>query len=367
MEPGRRSRSVRIPRREWPRIQALTRRRHAQHDVVVRAWLIVRLSYGHGPTRVALLSGCSDRVVRKWRARWEACPCLESLLDAARSGRPARISLQTRCEIVSLACERPADNHVAFRDVWSYQAVADALRACSGERVSRSTVRRVLNAGGFRPHRVRYWLHSPDPDFRAKVARVCRLYRHPPAGAVVVSIDEKPMQALARRHPTHVGPRGTVRYEFEYRRRGTCSLLAAFDTRSGEVFGRVVPHRDAKALLSFMEALALRYKGRRIYVIWDNLNVHHDGPDERWTRFNCEHEGRFRFVHTPLHASWVNQVEIWFSILQRRLLRYGSFESVAALARDVLGFIRHWNRNEARPFRWSFAGRFVGPTPRSAA
>src|SRR5580658_3244101 len=107
----------------------------------------------------------------------------------------------------------PEDNRVVFRDVWSYQAVADALYACSGQRVSRSTVRRVLAAGGWRPHRVRYWLHSPDPDFRAKVARICRLYRHPPQDAVVVCIDEKPMQALARRHPIHVGRRGIVRHE----------------------------------------------------------------------------------------------------------------------------------------------------------
>jgi transposase len=184
---------------------------------------------------------------------------------------------------------------------------------------------------------------------------------------VVVCVDEKPMQALARRHPTHVGRRGVVRHEFEYRRRGTCSLLAAFDIRTGEVFGRVVRHRDARALLAFMHALAQRYQGRRVYVVWDNLNVHHDGRDARWTRFNREHGRRFRFVYTPLHASWVNQVEIWFSILQRRVLRYGSFESVSALAHDVLGFIRHWNRAEARPFRWTFAGRFVDTPARVAA
>jgi transposase len=356
---GPRPRRVRIPRREWPRIQALTRLRHAQHDVVVRAWAIVWLSHGHGPTRVAMLVGCSDRCVRKWRERWEACPCIESLLDAARSGRPPRVSLETRCEIVQLACERPPDSRVVFRDVWTYQAIADALYECSGECVSRSTVRRVLGAGGFRPHRVRYWLHSPDPDFRAKVERICRLYRRPPKDAVVVCVDEKPMQALARRHPIHADRRGVVRHEFEYRRRGTCSLLGAFDIRTGEVFGRVVRHRDARALLSFLDALARRYEGRRVYVIWDNLNLHHDGRDARWTRFNEEHGRRFRFVHTPLHASWVNQIEIWFSILQRRVLRYGSFDSVTALARDVLGFIRHWNRAEAHPFRWTFAGRFV--------
>jgi len=277
------------------------------------------------------------------------------------------VSLQTRCEIVSLACERSADNHMPFRDVWTYQTIADALYECSGERVSRTTVRRVLGAGGFRPHRVRYWLHSPDLEFRAKVERICDLYKRPPEDAVAVCVDEKPMQALARRHPSHVGHRGTVRYEDEYRRRGTCSLLAAFDVRTGKVLGRVVRHRDARALLAFMHALAQRYEGRQVYVIWDNLNLHYDGRDSRWTRFNREHGARFHFIHTPLHASWVNQVEVWFSILQRRVLRYGSFESVKALADDVLGFIRHWNRAEAHPFRWTFTGRFVDArAPRAA-
>jgi hypothetical protein len=112
-------------------------------------------------------------------------------------------------------------------------------------------------------------------------------------------------------------------------RRGTCSLLASFDIRTGQVFGRVVRHRDARTSLAFMHALAQRY-GRRAYVIWDNLNLHHDGRDARSTRFNQEHGHRFRFVHTPLHASWVNQVAIWFSILQRRVLRYGSFESATS-------------------------------------
>ena len=96
-------------------------------------------------------------------------------------------------------------------------------------------------------------------------------------------------------------------------------------------------------------------------------NIHGDGRDKRWTRFNQRHGGRFHFVHTPLHASWVNQVEIWFSILQRRVLRHGSFADQAALRTTVLGFIAHWNRAEAHPFRWTFTGRFDQPAARPLA
>lgn len=108
-----------------------------------------------------------------------------------------------------------------------------------------------------------------------------------------------------------------------------------------------------------MEAVARRVPGP-VVVIWDQLNVHTDGPSKRWTEFNARHGGRFTFVHTPKHASWLNQVECWFSILERRLLRHGSFPDVDAVNARVEGFIGHWNEHEAHPFNWTFRGSF-GP------
>jgi transposase len=210
-------------------------------------------------------------------------------------------------------------------------------------------------------------LHSPDPDFAKKVRRICRLYLAPPRDAVVVCVDEKPMQALRRRNPDRRCGDGSIRHEFEYVRRGVCHLLGAFDVRTGRVLGRVVKKRSAEALYNFLDAVARAYPDRRVLVIWDNLNLHHDGKDHRWSEFNHHHGGRFRFIHTPLHASWVNQIEIWFSILQRRLLRHGSFESIAELRDQVLAFIRYWNRFEAHPFNWKFSGKFVRPAPLTRA
>jgi transposase len=146
----------------------------------------------------------------------------------------------------------------------------------------------------------------------------------------------------------------SVRYEYEYRRHGTQALLAAFDIRTGHVFGRVVPNRNAEALVSFMHELAARYPKGDVYVVWDNLNIHYDGAEDRWRKFNEQHGGRFRFVHTPKHASWMNQVEIWFSILHRRVIKYGDFASPAVQAKRVLGFIAHWNEAERHPFRWTW-------------
>ena len=326
---------------------------------VRRAKMILSLASGLGPTAVARALGCSARDVRKWRLRWEAAPRMESLFDGLRSGRPPKFTVETRAGVVALACERPDGVEAPFRDLWTQQSLAEALRARTGEVLSRSTVCRILNADGLRPHRIKQWLHSQDPDFALKVARVCELYRECPENSVVLSIDEKPMQALERRYPMAVGPSGIVRREYEYIRHGTASLLGAFNVHTGEMAGRVVPKRSAEALVAFLEDIVRQHPGKTVYVVWDNLNIHYDGKDARWTRFNERHAGRVRFVHTPLHASWVNQIEVWFSILQRRVLRHGSFETLFKLARTVEGFIQHWNFYERKPFRWRFSGKFA--------
>jgi len=138
--------------------------------------------------------------VRKWRARWLLTRDIRGLEDADRPGRPARISVAVKCELVEMACDR--EKGVAFREVWTQQSLADALLVRRGISVSRSTVQRTLHARGMRPHRIRQWLHSPDPEFRRKVQRVCELYLEPPPGSIVLCIDEKPMQPLFRRFPT---------------------------------------------------------------------------------------------------------------------------------------------------------------------
>lgn len=345
----------------------MARRHLAPLAVVLRARMILMLANGLGPSSIGRLLGVSDRVVRKWRMRWEKAPELQSLLDADRPGRPAVIPLEMRCQVVQLACARPEDQRNVRRAVWTQRALARALYARTGVRISRSTVQRILSSKGLRPHRVRYWLHSPDPEFAKKVRRICQLYLKPPPNAVVVCIDEKPMQALGRRTPDRRAPDGSVRHEFEYVRRGVCHLLGAFDTRTGRVLGSVVKKRSAGAVHNFLETVARAFPDRRVFVIWDNLNIHHEGNERRWSEFNRHHGGRFHFVYTPLHASWVNQVEVWFSILQRRLLRYGTFDGVADLRAQVLAFIRYWNRFDAHPFHWKFSGKFVHETPALAA
>jgi transposase len=341
-----------MERSVYRQLKLLARRRRAPLALVQRARIVLGARDGRRTVDIAREVGVDERTVRAWKSRFEKNPTIEGLLDGSRSGRPPELPVWVRCKLVQLACERPLD--APFREVWTHQALADELWVQTGYRVSSSEVARTLRFGELRPHRVRQWLHSPDPDFDAKASALCELYLAPPAGALVVCVDEKPMQALERRYPTRVGRGGVVRYEYEYIRHGVAALLGAFDTATGEVFGRVVPRRTGEALVEFMDELARRHPKRAIYVVWDNLNIHYDGKDARWRRLNRRHRGRFRFVYTPIHASWMNQIEIWFSILQRRVLRYGSFASTDELKQAVEGFIDHWNAHERHPFRWTW-------------
>jgi transposase len=351
---GRPAERLSLPRKVRRTVERWGRSAKLPHRLVQRARIVRLACEATSNAEIARRLGITEETASKWRERMRRSRNLAALNDEPRSGRPARIPVAARCEIIKLACDRPAKSKAPFRDIWTVASLRDRAAETTGCRLSLTEVRRILHCDGLRPHRVRMWLHSPDPEFARKVREVCALYKTPPEGARVLCIDEKPgMQALERVHPTGYSRVGrAVRYEFEYVRHGTHTLIAAFDVGTGEVFGQC-RRRTAKGLLAFMETLAKRYPTGVIYVVWDNLNIHHGG---RWIEFNERHGWRFRFVHTPLHASWVNQVEIWFSILQRRVLKHGSFRSRDELRRAVLGFIRHWNQFELHPFRWTFRG-----------
>lgn len=355
---GPRATRIRLSPTVRLQLVSLSRSATAAHRLVERAKIILLAASGLSNARIATVAGCTEKTARKWRERFSCDPTKRALKDGERSGRPATVTVATRCELVKLACARPDDKRAAFRDVWTLPTLRDALEDQCGVRLSVSEVGRILRSEGLRPHRLKMWLHSPDPDFRARVERICGLYTRIPAGAALVCIDEKTgMQALGRKYPTKRPKPGVPgRFEFEYIRNGTQALTAAFDVRTGQVFGHCRDRRTADDLNAFMEALALRYPKGDVYVVWDNLNTH---CGDKWLEFSHRHGGRFHFVYTPKHASWVNQIEIWFGILHRRLLKHGEFASVTELRSRVEGFIDHWNRLEAHPFRWTFRGHFT--------
>jgi transposase len=325
--------------------------------VARRARAVLLAADGLSTGEIGRRLGMTAKTVRLWRARFHADPQPRSLGDRPRSGRPPSVPPEVRAKLVSLACERPTDDKTPFRLLWTRASLRTALHGATGVWLSESEIGRILNAAELRPHLVRLWLHCQDPEFDVKVKRICDLYCGPPAGTTVLCIDEKRLFAHCRPHPLQPAAPGTpAKREFEYSRHGSSVLLAAFDIRTGRLFADCRPRRTGDDLVEFMEMVAAAFPGK-VVVIWDNLNVHYDGKDKRWTRFNERHGGRFEFVYTPKHASWTNQVEIWFSLLHRRVLKHGSFPSVEAVTSRVIGFVAHWNEHEAHPFNWTFRGR----------
>lgn len=327
--------------------------------------------------------------VERWRARFLALG-LPGLEDLPRSGHKSKFSPLQRLELVALACQPVAAPQDTGRSVpqlvvqanregkTSYsieELQAEAKKRGKSTRtldelttaavklgivpaISKSSYQRMLAQADLRPHKTDMWIHSPDPQFREKATAICDLYLNPPPGSVVLCIDEKTgMQAIERRFPDRPpAPGRRRRREFEYKRYGTQSLLCAFEVHTGRAVAQCGATRTGEDLVRFMEEVARRYPDVVVHVIWDNLNIHYDGPDERWKAFNQRHGNRFVFHYTPKHASWVNQVECYFGIVQRQCLQNGSFRSTDELRDAVLAFIEYWNREKAHPFRWTFTG-----------
>lgn len=349
---------VRLGRKTRRRLEHRARCGSRSHRCVIRARLILLLTANPSVRSAARQLAMDPKTVRLWRGRFLA-QGIKGLKDLPRSGGPPVIDPVARVNCHSLACGKPEDFGVPHRTRWSYDALIAAFRSNHpGVRMSRSSLHRILESAKIRPCRYKTWMHSPDKDFQPKVTTICSLYAKPPADSIVLCIDEKTgMQALDRRFPVKPpAPGRLARFEYEYKRNGTRVLLAAFEVHTGRVYSEVRPNRKEVDLIEFMENVAKQFPKKDIYVIWDNLNIHHDGKTARWRAFNRRHRGRFHFVYTPLHASWVNQVELFFSIVARRVLRYGVFTSLADLEQKVQGFIDHWNHHEAHPFRWTFKG-----------
>lgn len=315
---------------------------------------------GQSVQDVASYVGVTSRTVRKWCSRFRS-EGIAGLYDRPRSGAPPRFTAEQRCEVIAVACENPADHGFVGEPRWTCDTLTYAVNQVAHDsQMSRSSVWRTLKRNRLQPQRLHSWQHSRDSQFKEKVNTVVGWYLRPPEeGVVVLSIDEKTgMQANERKHETcRAIPGRPGRYEHEYMRHGTQTLTAAMNIHTGKVTAECGPTRQADDLLAFMERVAHEYQdARRIIVIWDNLNTHYDGPNKRWARFNERHEGKFEFVYTPKHASWVNQIEIFFSILARRCLKYGDFKSIQDLAKKVMAFIQRWNTDEGHPFDWTFAG-----------
>ena len=254
-----------------------------------------------------------------------------------------------------MACELPEERGVPLGQ-WDCREIARQLvddHVVDG--ISAETVRRVLRRHQLRPWRWHAWLSCRVPRdevFATQIGTIIDLYtREVSESELVICLDEKTsLQPRKRLRPTLPARcRAPVRVEHEYERGGALNLFAAFDTRSGRVFGMTAHRKRATEFLSFLEWLdAVTAPGiRTIHVVLDNLRVHKGKAAQAWL---TEHP-RFVFHFPPVHCSWLNQVEQWFAIIQRKLLRLANYPDTDALADAIQQYIAHWNRR-AHPFNW---------------
>lgn len=356
---GRNFRKVKLSELQRENIELVIRKPTSTFRSVQRAKIIQMLANGYTNDAVAKKNEITVPTVCKWRKRAIETPpeSIISLEDNARAGRPRNFKDPERMEMISVACE-PFQAEGNGRSTPTISEILErVLERGIVKTISRAHLHRILQSGDIHPHRVRMWLHSPDPLFRERVNEICHLYHNPPENSVVLCVDEKTgMQAIERKYPDHSPVAGKDRrQDFEYIRHGTQSLIAAFNIQTGSVYGHCSDTRTGDDLERFMEALAKQYTNVNIHIIWDNLNTH-CAMKKRWIPFNKKHQNRFHFHYTPIHASWVNQIELWFGILGKRCLRNSSFRSKSDLRNAVLTWIKQWEEEFKKPFRWKFEG-----------
>jgi len=334
-----RSRPVVLSDIDREALERLQRSPSARAGLTRRARVVLLMAQEVSGADIARQTGYTTVQVSRIRRRFAEAG-MAGLVDQPRSGRPPTVTARKTARIVALTLKPPPPGVTH----WSSRDLAEKVG------VSHTTVHRIWRAHALQPHRVETFKFSTDPEAEAKISDVVGLYLQPPTNAVVLSMDEKTqIQALSRTQPLlPLRPGLPARRTHDYRRNGLTSLYAAFNVASGQVLGACHDRHTAVEFLDFLTVVHRRYRRRDLHVILDNSSTHSTPAIRAW----LEAHPRVQFHFTPTGASWLNLVEVWFSILTRKSVRRGSFDTVRALVTHIHRYIDTWN-DHPTPFVWT--------------
>jgi len=349
-------------------LDKIRRSRTEQARRVQRAKILLMASDGATDAEVASAVGLNRNSVRNTISKFGSLGIEAALGDLARPGRPALIGDDDKAWLISIACTKPKDLGYA-QELWTNRSLAAHIHAhCAGAghpaltNISPSKVWSVLDEQEIKPHRIRYYLERRDPDFDKKMAEVLMVYKEiqlelageMKTGKVTVSFDEKPgIQAIDNVAPdlAPVSGDGCLKRDYEYRRLGTLSLLAGMDLVSGEILALVRDTHKSSDFIDFLKAVDKKYAdAEKIRIVLDNHSAHTSHEVRVYLR-SCP--GRFEFVFTPKHGSWLNLIESFFGKLARVCLRGIRVKSKEELATRLYRYIDEVNR-EPVVYRWKY-------------
>ena len=381
-------------------LEQIVRKHGTPQLIALRAKIILFAAADMSNSEIARKLEINRETVIIWRNRFiegslHNIPTPDRLHDNPRSGAPAIFTPEQLTRLFAIACEHPEESGRPTSHWTAWELADEMIKRGIVETISPRHTSRLLNEADLKPHQIRYWLFSPkDEQSDEKIADICNLYKtaakRDQSGERTISTDEMTgIQALERTHPDLPMRKGQVqRREFEYTRHGTQTLIANFDVASGQV---VSPScGDTRTEADFAAHISRTIDNDLSAVKWhfvtDCLNTH---KSERLVLLIAGYEGipadtlgvkgrtgilksmetrsaflsnpdhKVVFHYTPKHSSWMNQVEIWFGILSKKLLKRYSFLSKENLKERVLSFINYWNRTMAKAFKWTYSGKVL--------
>ena len=325
-------------------LQTISRSSRAERRLVDRVNII--LAWHEGLTYKETLEklGVSEMVIRKWRGRFVQNG-LDGLRDAPRSGKPPKFSAADKARVIKLATGKQKEGYTNI----SQRRIAKELG------MSQSKVHQVLKKADLKPHRTEYWCgKSTDPEFESKMINIIGLYMNPPENAIVLCVDEKTqIQALDRTQPVLPLRAGQPkRLTATYKRNGTVGLIAALAVHKGTVTAKPIEKNNAENFLSFLKELYRKNPRKELHIITDNLSSHKHASVKKWVAS----KRRLHIHFTPTYSSWLNQIEIWFNILTKDVIKGGEWKSKKQLINQLMEYVRNYNLDRAAPFKWTYTG-----------